>query len=92
MAVIDYSANSAHMAAVNASELQRQAATAAATLEDASEAYVTYAGVVYPDLPTAVRAIETAHYRRCYASAIANGVSISPYAAALSVLGTGPYG
>ena len=82
----------AHAAIVNASEGQMQGDTAAAAAEDASHGYILYSGVLYPDLPTASRAIATAHYRRCYQSAIAQGISINPYQDALATLGAGPYG
>jgi hypothetical protein len=92
MSVIDFSANTAHMTTVNLSETQMQADTAAAAVEDAAHGFIVYNGVTYPDLPTATRAISTAHYRRCYLSAVAQNISIAPYQDALATLGTGPYG
>ena len=86
MAVIDC-ANPVHQSAVNQSEMLRQADEGAALT-----AFAIVGGFLGNDpiaLAAALDAAAIAHYRRCVASALANGVDVGQYTTALQTLGTG---
>jgi hypothetical protein len=81
-----------HQAAVLTSEGQRQSDMTVIRIN--GEGSLTT--IIGPTGPTpingsqmATRAANIAHYRRCLASANANGISPAPYASALRELGTG---
>jgi hypothetical protein len=83
MSVTD-SANLAHRATANKSEMLRQSDEAAAFTafggRGMTGSYTTYAA--------AMRTAAIAHYRRCLASAIANGTEVDTYIHALWCLRT----
>jgi hypothetical protein len=79
------SANAAHRATVNNSEMLRQA--------DEAAALKVYAGQggsgPFATLTAAMRTASVNHYRRCLPSALANGVTPVPFVVALYDLNLG---
>jgi hypothetical protein len=86
----DASAAAAHAANILAAEQLRQRDIGPAAVQNNSG--VGTPAVLLPSLPqTARTAIDVAFYRRCLASAIANGASPAVYLQALRSLGASMY-
>lgn len=74
-------------AAALQSEMQRQQDEARLIWEAANFSFITVAGVVYPNLQTALNAATAEHYRRLLAAAQAAGLESACWLGALKSLG-----
>jgi hypothetical protein len=91
MAMIN-SANVPHTLAVNQSEMLKQVTEGLALQafgQVGSRTAPSVNGAEPAQLAAALKAASIAHYRRCVASALANGIDVGQYTVALQQLGTG---